>query len=88
MREFEYQDIRESFELAMTATGIVPEIVQEILMTVDDAVGNNMDDDEVRFCIACCHPMNGIRPSDGCKIENCPCVYSHYFLLMGGLING
>ena len=31
-----------------------------------------------RLCIPCCHPMDGEHPSDGCRMEGCPCVYSHY----------
>jgi hypothetical protein len=43
----EYQDVRDAFELAMRSEGINEETV--VLITVDDAIDNNMDDDlEVR----------------------------------------
>jgi hypothetical protein len=36
-----YKDIRDSFRLAMESAGVSPEIVTEVLTTVDDYVDNH-----------------------------------------------
>lgn len=46
MTEPEYLEVCESFELAMRAEGISENVIETIRMTVDDAVGNNMECDE------------------------------------------
>lgn len=46
-----YHDIRESFELAMTAAFGEDDRIQEILTTVDDAVSNHWDDLMDRFVL-------------------------------------
>jgi hypothetical protein len=42
-----YYDIRESFELAMKSAGLSEGQLQEILTTVDDAVGNDSNWDQL-----------------------------------------
>lgn len=42
-----YYEIRESFELAMRGAGVKPTQMAEVLATVDDAVGNDANFDQL-----------------------------------------
>jgi hypothetical protein len=44
MTKDEYEDVREAFELAMRKAGVPEDAIESILLTVDDAVDNNMEE--------------------------------------------